>query len=103
MCASLREQCIGLGLKGLHCISAGSKARWRIVQRGQSHESLGKLDRIATLLAVHAGPGRYSLLGALLIVSDGGLSVDGRVLCKKLGAEESGLNQHRADAEWRDF
>jgi hypothetical protein len=57
----------------------------------------------ASLLAVHGVPRGNGLLGALPIVVDRGLGVLGRLRCEQLGAEEAGLDEHRADTERRDL
>ena len=70
---------------------------------GELDQRLGELGGVAALLAVHALPGGDGLLGALGVVVDRGLGVLRRLRREQLGAEEAGLDEHRADAERRDL
>ena len=50
----LGEKRIGLGLKRLHGVGAGSEASGRILKREELYEGVGELGGVATLLSVHA-------------------------------------------------
>jgi hypothetical protein len=74
----LSEQSIGLVLEGLHGIGAGSEAGWRFFEPGEMNECVGKVGRVAPLLAVHAAPSGDDLSGLLGVVVDVGFGVGQR-------------------------
>src|SRR5256714_10455240 len=99
----LGEQCVSLGLKCLHGVCAGSKTNWRFLERNELHERVSELCGVATLLPIHALPGSDNLLGLRGVIVNGGLGIRGRVIAEQLGAEETGLDQHRANSEGGDL
>src|ERR1700731_1022588 len=88
----LREQGAGLCLERLHRVGASSEAGWRLLERDELHDSVGKFGGITGLLPIHALPGRDDLLGSLRVVVNGGLGVGGRRVAKQLGAKETWLD-----------
>ena len=90
MGSALGEKRVGLGRKRLHGVGAGSEAGGRILERDELYEGVGELGGIATLLPIHALPGRDDFLRLLGIVVDGRLGVRGRVVAEQLGTEKPG-------------
>jgi hypothetical protein len=70
---------------------------------GELDTCRSELGGIPTLQAVHAVPGSDGLLGALGVVRNRGSGIARRPRREQLGAEETGLHEHRADAERGDL
>ena len=66
----LGQKRVGLGLKRLRGVGAGSESGGRILERGELHDGGGELGGVATLLPIHALPGRDDFLCLLSIVVD---------------------------------
>ncbi len=92
ICVRLSQQCIGLGLEGLHGIGTSGEAGWRFVESGKMNECVGELGRVAPLLPVHAAPSGDDLPGLFGVVADVRLGVGGRVATQEFSAEETRLD-----------
>src|SRR5215212_3462745 len=88
----LGQQVVGLLLDGGDRVGAGREAQRRLLLTREPDQRLGELGGVASLLAVHAVPDGYGLLGALGVVLDRGLGVVRRLRREQLGAEEAGLH-----------
>ena len=99
----LGEQSIRLALESLKRVSACGESSGRFLEFGELYDRVGELGWIAALFAIHAAPCSDGLSGALGVVVDGGLRVSGGLSGKQLGAEKTGFDQHRADAEGSDL
>src|SRR5687768_3479795 len=100
---ALSEEILRPSLERGDRIGAGGEAQRRLLLTCEVDQRIGELRGIADLLPVHTLPGGDGLLAPFGVVLDRGLGVLGRLRREQFGAEEAGLDQHRADSERSDL
>jgi len=99
----LSEQYPGLRLKGLHCIGTRRESRRWLIECSQLDQCTRKLCGISALMAVRAVPSRDRFPGPFRVVVNGGGRIGGGSRREQVGPEKTRFDEHRADAEGRDF
>src|SRR4051794_20617003 len=84
-------------------ISPGDKAAWRLLLVGDHHKGTRELRWVTRLLSVHGLVPLHSLSVTVGVLFDERLGVSCRLRREQFGAEESGIDDGRANAEWLDL